>query len=372
MAPHLTLAELDTVTKMAAKGRLPREVRTVIERGRKRKSIDTPTVDNIRLAMQGKTHRRGTVETRGRKPILTPKKVRSLEKARKDLQKQAKGKEVPMNRIVRRARIKVDESTARKALAKVRGVKWRPCREKPQRSPEQCAVREEWCAKKRYLPEKYFRNTADMIIDCKKYELPLTIGARQRAVSKRARGAYRKRSEGLKKELTKPNDKRHRTNPGGMAWVLAGIVGDKIRMWEYIPGKWNGEVAADMYRKPMRKVLAKHRATKKVWRVVEDNDPAGFKSSKARAAKKEVGIKEVSLPPYSPDLNPLDFSLWKTVEIRAREGFGKKTVTVKEYKAKLRQTALRLSAKIVGKAVQKMKERIALVFEAKGGNIPRD
>ena len=44
----------------------------------------------------------------------------------------------------------------------------------------------------------------------------------------------------------------------------------------------------------------------------------------------------------------------------------------KEYKAKLRQTALRLPAKIVGKAVQKMKDRIALVFEAKGGNIPRD
>ena len=70
-----------------------------------------------------------------------------------------------------------------------------------------------------------------------------------------------------------------------------------VRMWAYIPGRWNGEVAAQMYRSPMRKVLAKHRATKKIWRIVQDNDPAGFRSSKARAAKKEVGMKEVSLPP---------------------------------------------------------------------------
>ena len=143
-------------------------------------------------------------------------------------------------------------------------------------------------------------------------------------------------------------------------------------MWEYTPGKWNGEVAAQMYRSPMRKVLAKHRATKRIWRIVEENDPAGFKSSKARAAKKEVGMKEVSLPPYSPDLNPLDFTLWRTVENRAREAVGKKTVTVKRYKATLRQTALRLSAKIVGKAVAEMRNRVGLVFDAKGGNIPRD
>ena len=101
----------------------------------------------------------------------------------------------------------------------------------------------------------------------------------------------------------------------------------------------------------MKKVLAKHRAVKKVWTIVEDNDPAGFKSSKARAAKKEVGMKELSLPPYSPDLNPLDFAFWRAVETRARESVGKRALTVKEYKATLRRTALRLSAKIVGKAV---------------------
>ena len=58
------------------------------------------------------------------------------------------------------------------------------------------------------------------------------------------------------------------------------------------------------------------------------------------------------------------------MENRAQEAAGKKTVTVKQYKATLRQTTLRLSAKIVGKAVDKMKNRIGLVFDARGGNIP--
>lgn len=152
---------------------------------------------------------------------------------------------------------------------------------------------------------------------------------------------------------------------------MAGVV-DKIRLWEYIPGRWNGEVAAEIYRSPMARCLSKRRAAKKIWTIVADNDPAGFKSSKARAAKKEVGMKELSLPPYSPDLNPLDFALWRTLETRARESVGKRTLTVKEYKATLRRTALRLSAKIVGKAVEGMRGRIGRVFDAAGGNIERD
>ena len=192
-------------------------------------------------------------------------------------------------------------------------------REKPQRTPEQRAGRKERCAKKRFLSKRYFHDIADMMIDCKKLDLSLTIKARQHADSRRAPGAYRKCSESLETQHAKPNDKRHRTNPGGVAWVLAGVVGDKIRLWEDISGKCNGEVAAEMYRNPIKKVLAKHRAVKKIWTIVEDNDPAGLKSWKARAAKKEVGIKELSLPPHSPDLSPLDLhSLEDDRDLRPR------------------------------------------------------
>ena len=43
---------------------------------------------------------------------------------------------------------------------------------------------------------------------------------------------------------------------------------------------------------------------------MEDNDPAGYKSSKGMAAKAAAGIETLDLPKRSPDLNPLDFSFW--------------------------------------------------------------
>jgi hypothetical protein len=65
-------------------------------------------------------------------------------------------------------------------------------------------------------------------------------------------------------------------------------VGDRVMLWEYIQGRWNGQVAADMYKGPSKKLLQKVRplgGPKRKWTIVEDNDPAGLKSSKARAEK---------------------------------------------------------------------------------------
>ena len=37
-------------------------------------------------------------------------------------------------------------------------------------------------------------------------------------------------------------------------------------------------------------------------------------------AKRDVGIKTIKWPRYSPDLNPLDFSFWKQLDRRMDEG----------------------------------------------------
>ena len=54
---------------------------------------------------------------------------------------------------------------------------------------------------------------------------------------------------------------------------------------------------------------------KKKFTIVEDNDPTGYTSKKAVAAKEDSKITAVALPRYSPDLNPLDFFLWSEVDI---------------------------------------------------------
>jgi hypothetical protein len=85
-------------------------------------------------------------------------------------------------------------------------------------------------------------------------------------------------------------------------------------MWDYVDGRWNATQAASMYEGPLTAALARayleHAAKSRAkWIVLEDNDPAGYKSKRALAAKEAAGIVIDDLPKRSPDLNVLDYSL---------------------------------------------------------------
>ena len=114
------------------------------------------------------------------------------------------------------------------------------------------------------------------------------------------------------------------------------------------------------------------RGTKRSHSIIEDNDPTGYKSGKAKRTKSALGIKAVPFPRYSPDLNPLDFSLWDAVEARVLKNTPKRVETVKEYKARMRKTALNLPRDIVTSALRSIPRRIQGMLDAKGGNIKGD
>ena len=221
------------------------------------------------------------------------------------------------------------------------------------------------------LPTAYFEKQVDLIIDNKKWPVPTTPLAKAHLKKGKVRGHLRKPSEGLQDECTKPNTKRNRINPGGYVNVTAGLCGGKIILWEEIKGRWNGEKAAAMY-KVIDKAVRKARPHKAQYTVVEDNDPTGYNSSKGKKAKRELKLKVKKLPPYSPDLNPWDFALWKNIDDRVQKNGPKGKETAKAFKKRLRLTALRTSRTVVGNAVRSMKGKIAAVAAAKGGNIKSD
>ncbi len=80
----------------------------------------------------------------------------------------------------------------------------------------------------------------------------------------------------------------------------------------------------------------------------------------------------LDLPPYSPDLQPLDYSLWQEVEKKASDKIGDRHVTAAQYRRILRTAALRLSPVIVGKAVEGMRRRVRDIHAAKGSHIQGD
>ena len=154
--------------------------------------------------------------------------------------------------------------------------------------------------------------------------------------------------------------------------ICAGISGDRVVLWEDVGKRWYGERAAEMYLGPILKTLKKVRGVKASHLMCEDNDPAGYKSGKGKAAKRIAHIKTVKWPRYSPDLNPLDFSLWANIGVRMDTSAPEGRESILAFKKRLRRTALRTSKTAVRKMVAAMKGKAKAIFEAEGGDIASD
>ena len=370
----MTEKELDYIRDRANKGDTPVQIHEKLSKCRARKNIVCPDLTNIRKSLKGQTHRRGKVETRGRKRVLTKKQVLKVNSTRKKLIKEAKGeREICWSEVIRKSRVpKVSSQTvSRNLMENGLSVKFRRPRTKPMRDASVEAEREEVCGRWRRFPDKYF-NKLDLIMDNKFFAIPTLKRAKKFQKMRRVRGHLRTRAEGVKKGFTKPCPKRHRQNPGCSVSVCAGIIGGKVKLWHYLPKVWNGQVAAQTYRGPIRRALKRYVGVKPKYKVLEDNDPVGYKSTKALEAKDELSITAIQYPRYSPDLNPMDFFLWAEVERRMLAGKAPNSETVAQYKARLRRTAFAIPSAVIEKAVANIKSRALAIYKADGGDIQRD
>jgi len=130
-----------------------------------------------------------------------------------------------------------------------------------------------------------------------------------------------------------------------------------------------------MYSGPLKRCLEKeYPDVRGSWRVLEDNDPSGYKSSKGMTAKASAGITTLDLPKRSPDLNPLDFSLWAEVNKRMRQTEAKwpkgKRETRHAYLGRLKRTAKGLSNDYITSIVGAIAGRVQQLLQARGSFFP--
>ena len=212
------------------------------------------------------------------------------------------------------------------------------------------------------------------VIDNKHWQIFGNKDGRDYAARRSVRGARQRKGQKPEGHVIKP--KKPIKYPAKSVAMTVAVIRGRIRMWEYVPQgqNWNGETAAAMYRGPLIKALARaypERAkTSQEWQVLEDNDPAGYKSGKAMQAKRDVGIITDDLPRRSPDLNVLDYSLWHAInlQMRAQERAlsPRKAETEAEYLSRLRKTAWVMPAAQVEKAVASMHKRARMMFKENG------
>ena len=75
---------------------------------------------------------------------------------------------------------------------------------------------------------------------------------------------------------------------------------------------------------------------------------------------------------YNPDLNPLDFGLWRNIEKRMDDAAPTGRESVVAFKKRLRRTALATSTAQVQKTVEAMRARAQQIYDADGQDISRD
>ena len=255
------------------------------------------------------------------------------------------------------------ESIESRHFKKHFGVAWRPPREAPLRTPEDEEDRVRICSKWKYLPTNYFTDQVDAIMDNKKFDIPTSKKGRRYLNMKKVRGHLRTRAEGIKKHFTKPKSNKTRVNPGSSVNVCAAIMNNKVKVWHYLPSRWCGAAAVDLYSGLVIKALRKNRGINASYRLVEDNDPTGHKCKKAVVAKRALSIGPMVYPCYSPDLNPLDYWLWTEVERRMSQHPSRVNESADAYKKRLRRTAMAIPSNLVRAAVAAMKSKAAEVLQ---------
>ena len=375
MAPHLTSAENDFLRDCVGEGYTPVEIHAKLAARRGKSGLAAPHLTNVRKALKGITYRRANVETRGRRKKLKSHHIRKLNRTRIKIIKATKGeREVHWNEIIAKARVpKISSQTASRSLRAIGiDVKWRAPRLKPMRDRNAIAERMEICAKWKNYAKTYFHEHLDLIMDNKRFEIPTRSCSLRYKRKLKVRGHLRTRAEGIRASFTKPDKKKHRLNTGGACNVLGGILNNQIKLWHYLPKRWNGSVAECAYQGPIARALKHYRGVKPHYKVLEDNDPAGYKANKACDAKRGLSITTVDFPRYSPDLNPMDFFVRSEVERRMADGRVRGTETVAQHKARMRRTAMSIPSAVIKKAVESIKKRAAAIYANAGGDIPRD
>ncbi|CAE8671507.1 unnamed protein product, partial [Polarella glacialis] len=365
MPTHLTSEELDFVLGLQSTKKLPAtEIlkKLAAKRLRRNAAASIPDITTVRRALKGKTFRRSSIETRGRKRKMKPDMIKKVNKARMDLVKLAKGeREVHWPEILKKARAKVDPTTAARRLQDAgHDVKWRSPRHELLRDPEHKQERMDICGRWRRKPTTYFTEELDLIMDNKKWDIPTYDRARRFHKMKKVRGHLRTRQEGFKPGFAKPNMKKQRLNVGAYVVVVAGIINSRVKVWHYLDKKqWNGQIAADINKGPIHRALKRCHGEKGRYVVLEDNDPTGYKSNLAKGVKAELGITAMQFPRYSPDLNPCDFFLRDEASIERRmtknDPGGREAAS--HYKERLKRTAMAIPEDVISKGVACIKKR---------------
>ncbi|CAK0866119.1 unnamed protein product [Prorocentrum cordatum] len=324
--------------------------------------------------------------------IRTPKGFLAAQRAYKKLLKSSGGtKEVTAAMLKSEMKLKCDIKTVRRAFAE-NGYQFRPLYEKPDLSDGDKKERLQWAREHKHRSPSQWSQYVHACMDNKVFQVLPNAKYRKVAAKRKVRGVYRKRKRDFSVGHVKPSNPKvlglaqigdraaatqrqvlKQSSGKGSVTIACAIGAGKVLMWHQVVGRWNAAAAGRMYSGALQPALKRaYPSVRGKFRVMEDNDPTGYKSRSGMAAKKSAGIQTLDLPKRSPDLMPLDFAYWANLNKRMRgqekDWPASKTETRAQYLARLRRTALATPSEYIHSIMGSLHKRCGLLVEAKGGH----
>ena len=324
-----------------------------------------------------KKHRPAKPKGRPKAFVSTEKGFLAAQKAHARLLRKSKGLSEVTAAMVKD---ELGESCSTRTLQRAfweHDVHFRPLYEKPDLTPADTKERLEWAERHGHRTPGQWGRYVHAFIDNKVFPVYTRGKFRSAAAKRLVRGSYRTRKRVFTTGYVKPKNPKILKNSAGTksVSVTCAISSEKVLMWHVVPGRWNGAEAARMYSGPLKTALRRaFRGVKGSWRVLEDNDPTGYKSSKGLEAKAAHGIQTLDLPRRSPDLNPLDFAFWADLNRRMRAAERTWPVSRRETRAqyveRLRRTAMSTPPEFLARITGALTKRCVKLAAAKGGHFP--
>ena len=368
--PHVQLTSSEQVridTVLRARGGSPADAVLAINAVRLKQKIRIINKSAVYRYASGLSHKRGKLEARGRKPLLSKRDKRSLETARRRLIKNAKNaKRVTYADVVKEADLAGDPCDRICADAlRAEGVSWRAPRRKIFVTEGDAALR--WDVAKVWgkRPESYWTDDVKAFVDNKNFPIPLTPKQRKRFAQTLVTGHLRKAGEGTDRHFTKPREKHSFIGIPSVT-ISAAVANNRIIMWHVVPGKWNGEAAANMYENHLKPALVRAWGKRPRYTIIEDGDRKGNTSGKGIAAKARAKIYATTLPPRTPSLMPLDYAIWTEIIKRLVKSAPRGTESKVDFLARLLKIAMGLPKGYVKRVIKKMKVNAQALDAAKG------